>query len=222
MKFHFLFGLIIVLFTSCVGTKKFSRFVETKVQEIKKDSISQSDFLILNLSELDTMNSSVVSITEKSLFIPAIVYWQWNKTIKSSIDKRIISNIFQQSFIKYADSFSLSERLNEQKLLLKIERLPNSFRYINRVNVIFLLLAYSTRELEVISPEVQDIVIRYELMQNDTISKRGEIQVPHRTKPMSNEWKSTKKFTWEYLDRFKSDVDLMTKDFVQQLSYELD
>lgn len=84
MKQIILSILTITLLTSCIGTKKFTGFVEPKFQN--KPLISTNENINFDLTSLENTSASITSTKVKSQFIPAILYWQWNNTIKCEVN----------------------------------------------------------------------------------------------------------------------------------------
>lgn len=219
MKRQLLFILIILLLTSCIGTKKFSGFVEPKFQETKISSTNEK--IIFDMTGLESKTSSVTSTNEKSQFIPAILYWQWNSTIKCEVRPDIVGKLFQEDFLQYADTLNVYEKLLGRKIEIKIENIPNSFVYTHKGNSIILIVAYTVSDLEAIFPQKQDLVVSYKLAQDDSIVKEGKLTIMNKDQPARNLWKSTKNFTWLYVDQFKQNNKIMTKELVERLLTEI-
>jgi hypothetical protein len=211
--------LTITLLTSCIGTKKFTSFVEPKFQEAKTNSAN--DYFTFDLAGLENKTSSITSTKLKSQFIPAILYWQWNNTIKCEVNPVIVGQSFQENFLHYADSLKIQEKLQGRKLEMKLENIPNSFVYTHKGNSVILIIAYTVSDLEAIFPQEQDLIVSYKLTQNGSTIKEGKLTASIKDQPIKNVWKSTKKFTWLYIDQFKQNTKLMTKEIVEKLMTEI-
>lgn len=207
------------LLTSCIGTKKFSAFVAPKFQE--EQSTYSNDDIIFDLTGLETKSDSITSTKVKSLFIPALLYWEWNNSLKCEISPNIVGQVFQRNFHQFSSIFNIQEFLQGKKLEIKVENIPNSFSYTYKGNTIILIFAYSISELEAIFPLEQDLTINYKLTQNGSILKEGRLTVKNTDKPIQNVSKSTKKFIWYYIDQFKENNKNMTKELVEKLLAEL-
>lgn len=219
MKRHILTILTISLLTSCIGTQKFTGFVEPKFQAIQTSSTI--DNITFDLTGLESKTVSVTSTKVKSQFIPAILYWQWNNTIKCEINPAIVGQYFQENFLQYSDSLNVQETLQGRKLEMKIEKLPNSFVYTHKGNSVILFIAYTVSDLEAIFPQEQELVVSYKLTHNGSTLKEGTLTAANKDLPMKNVWKSTKKFTWLYIDQFKQNNKTMTKEIIEKLITEL-
>lgn len=211
--------LTITLLTSCIGTKKFTGFVKPKFQDTKT-SLTNDNF-IFDWTGLESKVNLVMSTKVKSQFIPAIFYWQWNNSIKCEINPIIVGQYFQESFLQYADTLKVKEKLQGRKLELKLEKIPNSFIYTHKGNSIIFIVAYTVKDLEAIFPQKQDLVVSYKLTQNGLTIKEGKLNTTNKDQPLKNVWKSTKKFTWLYIDQFKQNTKIMTKEIVEKLITEI-
>jgi hypothetical protein len=219
MKRVLLTILTINFLTSCIGTKRFNGFVEPKFQKAQITSTNEN--LTFDLSGLENKTNSITSTQIKSQFIPAILYWQWNNTIKCEVNPVIIGQTIREDFLKFADSLKIQEKLQARKLEIKLENVPNSFVYTFKGFTVILIIAYTVNATEAIFPEQQDMVLSYKLTQNDSTIKEGKLTTSNKDQPIKNVWKSTKKFTWIYIDQFKKNNKLMTKKIVEQLLTEL-
>ncbi|WP_418263247.1 hypothetical protein [Flavobacterium faecale] len=219
MKINLLTILTITLLTSCIGTNKFTSFSEPKFQEVKTNSANNS--FTFDLTGLESKTSIITSTKVKSQFIPAILYWQWNNTIKCEINPVTVGQLFQINFMQYVDSLKISEKLQGRKLEMKVEKIPNSFVYTHKGNSIILIVAYTVSDLEAIFPQEQDLVVSYKMTQNGSTIKEGKLTASNKDQTIKNVWKSTKKFTWLYIDQFKQNTNSMAKEIVDKLVKEI-
>lgn len=209
----------ILFITSCIGTKRFTGFVDPKFQY---KQISQTrDNITIDLTGLENTNGTIKSTKVKSQFVPAILYWQWNNTIKCEVNPTIVGQSFEEYFLQYSDSLRVQDKLQGRKLELKVEKIPSSFVYTHRGNSIIFIIAYTVNELEAIFPQEQDIVVSYKLTQDGSVLKEGKLTASNKSQPLKNVWKSTKKFTWLYIDQFKQKNKTMAKDIVEKLITEI-
>ena len=219
MKRKILSILTITLLTSCIGTKKFTGFVEPKFQD--KQLISTNENIIFDLTGLENTSASITSPKVKSQFIPAILYWQWNNTIKCEVNPTIVGQSFQENFLRYSDTLKVQEKLQGRKLEMKVEKIPNSFVYTHKGNSVILIIAYTVSDLEAIFPQEQDLVVSYKLTENGLTIKEGKLTTSNKDQPIKNVWKSTKKFTWLYIDQFKQNNKILTKEIIEKLMTEI-
>jgi hypothetical protein len=207
------------LLTSCVGVKKYTRFAEAKIEAIKTATISEN--ITFDLSELENKNAKVTSTTLKSQFIPAILYWQWNNTIKCEINPRLVGEYFREDFLAFADTLNMYEKLEGRELEVKIEKIPTRFLYVNKGHTFILLYLYTVSSLTIIYPQKEDLVVSYKLTENGSIIKEGSLTVKNKDQAINNKFKSTKKFTWQYIDQFKENNRKLTNELVDMLFNEL-
>jgi hypothetical protein len=219
MKNNYLFVLVAALLTSCISTQKYTSFVEPKFQHNKAEIKTKNIFFDVN--NLDNLKNKVVSTKLKSQFIPAILFWQWENTIKCEISPVILGQEVQKDFMYYADSLKMEEKLKNKKLEINIEKIPNTFVYTNKGNAVILLIAYTTSSLVAILPEEQSMVVSYKLTENSSIVKQGQISIKNKNESLKNIWKSAKKFTWLYVEKFKQNSKNMTKELAEKLSKEI-
>jgi hypothetical protein len=95
MKIKILLISLTVLLSSCVSTKKYTSYVEPKIQDIRNTRNDTSSLLTFDFSALENENASVVSNKTHSFHIPAIIFWMWETSIKCDIDPKIMGNLFK-------------------------------------------------------------------------------------------------------------------------------
>ena len=225
MKYFLIVFSLLILLTSCLGEKKYADFVynkynsQTQAADLTKDA---PDYISVNTdSSINKLDTLVVAKKIKSQFIPAILYWQWENTIRCELDPRISIQTFNKYLFSYADSANLKERLNGQKLELSINDLPNSFVYTHKGNSIILLIAYTVNDTEAIIPENKDVKISYRLVKDNIETKKGTLLIPDETQPMQNIWKSTQKFTWSYMSQYDNNLQKLSKNVIDKILTEI-
>ncbi len=215
-----LYGLLLILLvmTSCVSPTKYTTFLTGDPEEIKIAS-DRTDWLEVTLADSITSQEQVVS--RKSSFVPALVYWDWNTTLECEIDPvtsmEYLTGVMQHT----ADSLGLREKVAGGTLHVEITQLPGQFYYVNRGYLIFALVAYSTMALEEINPLPRDLFAAYTLERNGQRTAWGSATVDNQELPMSNQWKSTKKFTWKYLDAHREELNRMGRELIMEIDREL-
>ena len=159
---------------------------------------------------------------KKSQFVPAIIFWQWEKSIATTLAEKHQANKVQTYMARYADSLRLGDKLKGNKLQISIESAPANFTYTNKGYFMYLFIAYVTAVQETIKPEFSDLKLSYNLVDSsNAVLKKGEITILDTSMPVKNVWKSTKKFTWKYLDEYETNVRLMSKQAIDKLSKEI-
>lgn len=216
-----LFPLVLVLLfsDSCVSTKRYTSFTKEKVWELQKTSqVTQKlDYLEIRTDSLIVQDSLIKVQKLKSFFIPAIFYWQSEHSLKCELSPKVPVRFFEQEFMRLADSADLKSKLNGQKIELSILQIPNSFVYTHKEKTIIFIVAYIVSSLEAIYPDNKELKIRYRIVENDENKKTGIITIPNTELPIKNVWKSSKKFTWVYLDKYKKINEKTAKDVFENL-----
>ncbi|MDR2423919.1 MAG: hypothetical protein LBD59_04245 [Prevotellaceae bacterium] len=187
-----------------------SRFIEPYVNR-------DSGNIVFDYTELDSIDKPVVATKLKSLFIPAIFYWQWNRTIKCKIDPRTVGQAFQEHFLNFADELNLYEKLQGRQLEIKLEKIPNSFIYTDNGFAIIYIYGYMMSSKEAILPQVKNLVISYKLTDAKQTVQEGRIEIADKNEPIYNQLKLVKTFTWSYIDVFKHNNKTMAQETVEQL-----
>lgn len=211
--------LAITIFSSCISTKKYASYVAPKFESVPINRTNNN--IKFDLTALHKSDTSIVANSLTSQFIPAILFWQWNKTIQCDVDQTIIGESFETDFLSIADSLKVQDVLKDRQLEIKLEEIPNSFIYTNKGQTIIFIVAYAFSAIEAIAPKLDDVVVSYKLRENDAIIKQGKITVFNTQKPVRNVWKSTKKFTWMYVSQFKENNKRMTEDVINKLIGEI-
>ena len=221
MKCLLLNFIIIFLLAGCMGTKKYSRFVNQELSSNSNHNKDSSNIFIFKTDSLPKHDSNVTSKKIKSLFIPAILYWQWENTICCEFNSSVPTNILTSTITSYSDSIKLGDRLNGQKIELSIDRIPSTFIYTYKGYTIIFLVAYMIREIEAIYPQEEILKVRYRIMDGNKELKNGTIAINNKDKPIKNVWKSTKKFTWYYIDRYNYNIKCLSKELIDRLLIEI-
>ncbi|MBC3541957.1 hypothetical protein ACFSC6_09065 [Rufibacter sediminis] len=213
--------LLIALFSSCVSSKKYSTFVNEKLKAdfISKDSVQNKDWLIINTDKITQAENQYNQL--KSSFIPAVLYWGWNSTIECTIDPSITASLIKNSIYHAADSLNLLEKAKGKQIVINLKQVPGKFLYENKGTAIIFLIAYSVSGQESISPASLGLMADFETKTGNTINMTGEVSIPNTEQPLNNIWKSSKKFTWAYLDEYKKQSERMGTELVLQLMQNL-
>jgi len=220
MKNIFFLFLTLTLLSACTGTKRFTHFIEPKLVEMKSDSTPLIPGIVVSIS--DTGREQVRCTREKSLLVPAIIYWQWNYTMKYDMNRQSLTTIFNYQLMRHADSMGLTGRLNGAQLEIDIDSIPSSFRYAHKGFVLFFVVAYVMSDIEIISPVSTHLVFHYTLTQNEVVTKEGQVIIQNKDTPINNRLKSRKRFTWQYLDQYKSNLNQLSKQAVQELLSDIE
>ncbi|PVY42343.1 hypothetical protein [Pontibacter virosus] len=217
---NFSWLLVAVLgLSGCMGTKKYASFVEQRVQT-EQVAAPQHDALVVNAQAAAQPGHQYKQL-ERS-FIPALVYWGWNSTISCELDPGMAAAAVRSGMYQAADKLNLQDRLGGRQLVVDIRQTPGQFMYENKGNVIFLIFAHITSAQESITPRPTDLVLHYQLLENGAVVASGEGLVKNTQEPLRNLWKSSKKFTWLYLDQFELEAGRMGEESLKDILLQLE
>ena len=212
--------IIGVLLESCMITsERYSKFVDQKTM-IESEEFINRDWLLINTPEFDQKGNHCEQI--KSLFVPAIVYWEWNSTIECEIDPNKVSNYIKKAIHHTSNRLDLKNKLNGKQLTINLQEIPGRFLYENKGNAVILIFAYFMTGVEDIFPDQIDLVAEYEISENGKILTKGKKVVKNLEQPLGNIWSSTKKFAWNYLDIFKDKIDQMAEELIKDIADQIE
>jgi len=77
-------------------------------------------------------------------------------------------------------------------------------------------------DIEIIFPLSTNLVFHYTLTQNGVVTKEGQVIIQNKDTPINNRLKSRKRFTWQYLDQYKSNLNQLSKQAVQELLSDIE
>jgi hypothetical protein len=204
---------------SCISTQELESFVYMKYAQ-QSQTMRNNDYMEYDNIKLNEMDSSVKTKKLKARFIPAIIVYEWNTTIKCDLSKKQSFLTFNNYFQYYADSLNIKEKLNGQKLIISIDSIPDTFVYINEGYIENIFSAYVDAS-EGIYPENEKLIFSYRVVQGSNTTKSGRIEMRNVDAPLLNAWKSTKKLTWLYLDRYENNLRYNSRLAIEQLNSEL-
>jgi hypothetical protein len=214
--------LLSVLFlSSCLTPQKMDKYVAEQYGNRipKQNKIKKAD---INVSSIFPSPSNNISTTVKkrSNFLPLIVYWQGDYrhicTLNSSIAVNSFSNV-----VNTLTNKALTEKLAGQRLELTVEQIPTEFALVDKARMIWLIYAISWDKIYM-EPDFKDLVVSYKLLQNDTTVKTGKISIKgdahNKGIRFFQSWKSA---TSEYLVDYNTNINTMSRAFMNQLAEEL-
>ena len=205
---------------SCISTGRLTRIVNKAM----KDTIPQVEHFI-NIPQINVKADTTFLIPEqttavktKSLFIPAILYWQWEEYIKCDIGRKVIMDNFTNYLNYYADSTGLIKKLKDKTLSLTIESIPKEFIYKYGYVDIIIIVTHLDATSEIITPQNADLKIEYNLFKGNDSLQSGIIEYGTYMKEYeNNEWTSTKTFLRQYI----YDYNLYLKQLARQVCVDL-
>jgi len=128
-----------------------------------------------------------------------------------------VANRFNSSFISYANSIGLQQKLNGQRLEISIENIPNSFIYRLKGEFILIRGFVLSANKENIVPEKQELRLSYKLITGTNENKTGSIAITCNDQPVRNVWGPTEIFIGNYIGIYDEDMINLSKDAVDDI-----
>lgn len=219
MKKLLFFAFLGLLFSNCVSTQKYATFVDQKVKPYRTPP-EPEEWLQVNAATAQSAANDCKQLKFK--FIPAIFYWSWNSTIACELNQDVKANYLRESIYRAADSLHLKDWLAGKTLEINLKQMPGKFLYTNKGYTIFLFVSYVTGNEESIKPYPITLEYDYMLKENKVIDREGAGVVRNGEQPVQNIWKSTKKFTWLYLDAYQKETEQMAREMLQEIMGQLE
>jgi len=214
MKKLLLVCLLLSTLLSCVSSSKYSRFVDEKIQNTTFNN--NLDEWLLVKSEQSAPERTVINQDINS-FIPAIIYWGWNSELSCQLAADTRFEFLKEGIVSAAQKLNLKEKIGDRELEITMDNLPGEFIYNNKGHVIFLFIAYASGGVEMIYSEPYHLTYNYKLTENKITVLQGNGLLQGQQEPIRNVWKSTKKFTWRYIDEFQLLVNSLSENLVRKI-----
>ncbi|WP_116107796.1 hypothetical protein [Lewinella sp. IMCC34191] len=214
-----LFFACLVFTSSCVSPARYGTYLAEYEAE-GTAPVAAASSIVLRYADDNRTGPEVQRI--KNSFIPAILYWSWNNTLECSLDPEKQLAYVREGVIQAADSLGLERKLGGEKLSITLSQAPGQFYYVNRMYVVFAIVAYSTMGEESITPVPTDLVASYAVTDgNDRRSAWGSATVFSQEEPMRNMWKGTRGFTRKFLDAQRAELQRMGRELIIDIDQEL-
>ena len=214
--------LVMVIIVACVTPKRLNRLTEENLGAKQANyPITYEDYISINTTNLINQPFIAHSVKVKHKFIPAIVYWEWEKNIECTIDPYYTIHLFMEEAMKIATEKNLKNRLEGQKLELTFEEMPNKYLYSHKGFTLVFLFAYSVSDAEHLLPFMRDFKIKYRILKDQQETKSGVITLAHEMRDMHNTSSGTGKFTNAFLEMYKSEVKRLGSEFSKKIVYKI-
>jgi len=198
--------VVAVSFSSCISSRTLKKYVKTALpynaEEIVNKQLAMTDYTLICTDSVNYTDSVVAIKKTKGYFIPAILFWTWDSTFETNINKNIYLQTLTSTFEERAIEFELKKHLEGRKLVVTVERLPSSFYYSSNGWFVFLLYSYSYSFGENIKPNDQKFRVRYKVLQDGTEVVNDMYERSFVT-TSTNNFSATDKFIANYLDETK-------------------
>ena len=220
-KSTILYGLLVIIFSGCLGPEKINKWVVQQYDTIPLPSKEKIDGIVISTS-IPPMGDELASTTMKTEhMLPLIIYWQWENKNTCSLNPLIPINNFTTTVLNYSNK-GLKQKLNGRHIELVVEKIPSTFAVDDKNHLIWLIYSFSWDNLAVL-PQDKEMIVSYKLYGADnTEIKRGSISVNNYDKGVPvGMFQSLKNKTFKYLDQYNESITFMSKIFVDKLMVEL-
>jgi hypothetical protein len=209
--------------SSCLGPSKIDKWVahEYKDVPLTPDRKKSSDYISIK-DTFPSMDQRYSTTEDKSgSLLPLIFYWHKNYIYPCTLNPQLQVNNFTNSFLAYAGSKRLKQRLNGRRVEISISSIPHSFTLGDNEHMIWLIYAFEWSYID-LKPGTDDLVLSYRILQGSDEVKTGTISIPDANKRVQLKlFQSLRKMTYGYLDQYNENITAMTKKAVDRLISEL-
>ena len=219
MKKIYFIGVFLMLLTSCMSSKKYATFVDSRPERALIVKTIPPTWLTI-VSDKSSPTETIYDQKKKS-FVPAILYWGWNSTIDCELDVNTRIDYVKRGIYKGANYRDLQQYLSDGTLEINLKEVPGRFLYEHKGNTIIMIFAFVMNGVEAISPYQIDLVYEYNIKRNGKTEMSGRGRIKNEEQPQRNGASTTKKFTWEYLDEFKKETERMGIEVVSEIIEDL-
>lgn len=208
--------------SSCISSKKIDDIVKRYYDEkpiVKPEKVVQWYSINPETNNIATFSTSERT---KSKFIPAILYWQWHTVVESDINKNITLSRFNNYLASNSSTLELPSLLNGNTIEFSFDSLPSGFTYLEKGYTIIFIVGYSISDLNVIYPLNTSYILNYKVFnKNGEQVSFGKIRLENKEVPLRNDWKTSKNFTWLYLDEYNKHQDIAFEELIKLVEQEL-
>lgn len=216
-----LLAALLSVTTGCLTAKKVDKWIDKHYDGNVTDKGKGSDYITFRVG--DSLGNRLSSTDRAGAhMLPLLFYWEWHYALASQITVRAPFNSFTSSFVSYANSKGLKDKLNGRSLELTVHANPANFSIHDKGNLVFLLLFYVSSETIYITPESGRFKVSYRVLENGQEVKSGVVSVANTNKEVVQKiLQSTRKMVGKYLDVCDENMQKMSRQLVDELMYEL-
>lgn len=207
--------------SGCLTSRKVDRWVNKHYGEVIP-SVKHSEYIKF-VNEDSAMGSKPSStIKTRNSFLPLLFYWEWHRSLQTTVNSDLSMNAFSASIISYANTKSLKEKLKGGTVELSIQGNPADFFLQYNGHLIYLLFFYISEESIYAEPQKQELTVGYKITNKGENVKTGIILVNSPNRELRQKvLQSTRKMTWNYLEQCDANIKDMSKELVDKLLVEL-
>ena len=211
------------IFWGCLTPAKVDGYISDGYSGLPR--VKNNDYIIL-ATQHNIGDKNIISVTkkDKGKVLPLILYWKFQSSVTSTLSQSVPFSYFNSTLMTYANTKGLKQKLNGQRIELSMDKLPAIFSYTSVEHLIYLGIWYVHWGSVFVQPQNQDVTISYRLLNNtNEETKKGTITIKDLNQRMYLKMfhYSAKKFIWRYLDKYNSNLQAMSKEFVDKLIVEL-
>lgn len=216
--------LYIISLSGCITAKKTDKFV-SRIYGNRLPPLVKSTNNNIHITSAIPIHSDKTSssIARTDQLLPLLFYWQYDYKVTCALNPAIPIHHFTNTVYSQARRV-LNPKLKGHHLKLTIEQLPHIYAWDDNFHMIWPVFFYVGWERVSLQPQISDLVVSYQLLENDQVIKSGKIDIQdnERDRPVGMfEFKSWKNLTSTYIARYNHDIINMSRLFVSQLGKKL-
>jgi hypothetical protein len=215
--------LILVFFiTSCIGPKKINKWVSKQYSEsMDATPKMQNDYLSITSGLVSTGTAASVTTKQTKHVLPLIVYWQMDYINTCTLNPQIPVTTFTTTALSYANTKGLKQKLNGQKIELRIDKIPNSFILNDRGHIIWVVYAFGWDDIN-FKPGNGAMEVNYTILKDNKAIKKGAVSIANSDEGLEmKKMHSIKDATYQYLDQYDENIRSLSKKVIDKIITEL-
>ncbi|WPR71290.1 hypothetical protein SLW70_15325 [Flavobacterium sp. NG2] len=222
MKFKIIGVVVLAIFANSCAVKsdKLQAMVSSRINET-----SEQNSFVKNITVNFNKDISIVTqcSQDKSSFVPAFFYWGWNSEVICEFSKETLENEFQRDIVNQIEQNDFKKYFEDKKIILNIDELPTKFKFQDKGDVVYLVVAYMMSQKRNFIPEVKEFKGAYEVLDmNDKIVFGGSFSQKHALKAQANNYKSTKKLSWQYIESYNNELNRLVAVVFNDIKIKVD
>jgi hypothetical protein len=221
-KIELLFLGFIIFCAGCLGPKKINKGVENHYNQLNaSNSRPKSEYLTITSPLANNEAPLSTTVKTSNNLLPLLFYWRCDYYLTCTMNPKIPVNTCTSAIRAYASSKGLKQKLNNAKIEISIDSVPNVFALFERDHLIWVIYAFSWVQ-QSFTPQHSDLVISYKVSENNAVTKTGQIIIRDNSKSQCIRYlESIKKAEDEYLDQYDDNLRAMSKKAIDELIVRL-
>ncbi len=206
-------------FVGCFSSSKIDKWVGKHYEQTSTTLVRNSRSLITVKTTDPVSASDEFSTTEKdkSMVLPLPFYAQWKSSNICTLNEFVPLNIFSTTAFSYANKLGLKKMLNGQTLELTVSNLPHLFSVVDKGWAVWPIPYLGAKDVS-IDPSKKMMVVRYRLLQGNTVVKTGSFTLPNTDKEYHEKgFQSPRKMTDKYLCQYDESIKALSVNCMDKL-----